>query len=84
MTESMAISYAKRWYDFHPDSEFRSVREVVLHAKKVINSSVFERSTQDLCVNLMLNFECRFDEISIEDRDGLVLKIDCLKIKKAI
>ena len=66
MTEPMTISYAKRWYNFHPDSEFKSVREVVLRAEKVLGSGVFARSTQRLCVDLMLNFECRFDEVSIE------------------
>lgn len=66
MTESMAISYAKKWYNFHPDESFNSVREVVLAAEKYMRKEAFEDSTNRLCLKLMMHFECRFDEISIE------------------
>lgn len=66
MTESMAISYAKSHYNMNPNEEFNSVRDVVKGASKRMSRDAFRYYTEDLCIKLMMNFNCRFDEVSIE------------------
>lgn len=67
MTTDMAIEYAKRWYNFSPNDYFDSVRSVVLQARKVMPSKSFTFMTRDLCMHMMLDFDCEFKEVSIED-----------------
>lgn len=59
--ESMAIEYARRWYNFSPDEKFSTVDDVIFHASKLnlTMAPSFKYQTERLCENLLLKFKCR-------------------------